>query len=127
VRFNWGEPVDRSIVRVYQLQPFALTVSFQTGVGVPGYYLAYPAIDFDENFSGIMTSSWGGPSEVPGSVYLDLANGGPWGGLLNYLVPGVANYNDLVNLGTVGNPFRWGDYYGCDLDPFDGNTLWFFG
>jgi hypothetical protein len=127
VRFNWGEPVDRSIVRVYQLQPFALTVSFQTGVGVPGYYLAYPAIDFDENFSGIMTSSWGGPSEVPGSVYLDLANGGPWGGLLNYLVPGVANYNDLVNLGTVGNPFRWGDYYGCDLDPFDGNTLWMYG
>ena len=127
IRHNWGEPADRSIVRAYQLQPFALTVSFQTGMGVPGFYLAYPAIDFDANFSGIMTCSWGGPGEVPGSVYLDLANGGPWGGALNYLVAGVSNYNDLVNLGTVGNPFRWGDYYGCDLDPFDQRTLWFYG
>lgn len=127
LRHNWGEPVDRSIIRAYQVQPFLATVDFQTGLGVSGYYLAYPAVDFDENFNGIVTSSWGGPGDFGGSVYIDLANGGPWGGGLNYLAAGLTNYNDLVNAGTAADPFRWGDYYGCDLDPFDGNTLWFYG
>ncbi|HEU4929199.1 MAG TPA: hypothetical protein VFU38_05165, partial [Candidatus Krumholzibacteria bacterium] len=127
IRHNFGEPVDRSVVRVYQFDPFALAVLFQTSVGIPGYYMAYPAVDFDNNFSGIMTCSFGGPTEFPGSVYLDLGNGGPWGGALNYLIAGANNYNDLVNAGTPGDPFRWGDYYGADRDPQDNKTIWMYG
>jgi hypothetical protein len=42
------------------------------------------------------------------------------------LVSGQTNYAD-GNAGTFADPYRWGDYYGCDRDDFDNATLWFYG
>ena len=126
IRINWGEPADRSAIQVFQIQPFVPAVSFQTSFGASGLYYAYPAVDFDLSFSGIVAFSRGGPTENPGSRYVDLPNGGPWGAS-GSLRAGLSSYNGSVSAGTPADPFRWGDYYGCDLDPFDWQTLWFYG
>ena len=125
-RINWGEPVDRSAIAVFQLQPFVPAVSFQTGFGASGLSYAYPNVDFDVNFNGIVAFSRVGTGENPGSRYVDLGNGGPWGAS-NLLAAGATSYTGSADAGTLADPYRWGDYYGCDLDPFDLRTLWFYG
>lgn len=126
-RINWGEATDRSAICIFQLQPYALTVSFQTPFGASGLYYAYPAVNFDTNYNGIVAFARGGPTENPGSRYVDIANGGPWGGSSNPLVGGASSYTGSVSAGTLADPYRWGDYYGCARDPFDNRTLWMYG
>jgi Secretion system C-terminal sorting domain len=125
-RYNFGEPMDRSVIWAYQLQPFAMTLSFNGGYGVVGAYLAYPTITFDPTYNGVFTFSFGSTSQFASAAYSQLNDDGPFHSVL-WIYFGSDNYNDLVNAGTIGNPFRWGDYYGCDLDPFDNRTVWMSG
>jgi hypothetical protein len=124
-RINWGEPADRAALGAFQVDPIANTVGFSGGLGASGLYYAYPAVDFDYSNRGIVAFSRVGTAENPGSRYVDL-NLGVWG-VSNLLAAGLSSYNGSPDAGTSGDPFRWGDYYGCDLDLFDSVSLWFYG
>lgn len=45
---------------------------------------------------------------------------------LGGLVGGLADFT-LGGSGTTGNPYRWGNYTGCALDPMDSRTFWMCG
>ncbi|NIM65324.1 MAG: T9SS type A sorting domain-containing protein [Candidatus Latescibacteria bacterium] len=124
-RHNWGEADDRSRLQMYQINTNTQSIFWELGWGSPGYYYAYPAVDFDISNRGIVCFSRGGPTEFIGTRYADLSLGGPLGASA-LLVAGLANYAGGGS-GTLSNPYRWGDYYGCDLDPSDNRTLWFYG
>lgn len=124
-RKDTGEGIDRSEAHVYQINTVAKNVYMTASVWTPGYYFAYPAIDFDTNDDGIMVFSGGGPSEYIGTYYADVLLGGGISSP-NLLAAGQANYAG-GGAGTFADPYRWGDYYGCDRDPFDNLTLWFYG
>jgi hypothetical protein len=124
-RKDTGEGIDRSEAHVYQINTVAKNVYMTAGIWSPGYYYAYPAIDFDTNDDGIMVFSRGGPTEYVGTYYSDVLLGGGISSS-NLLAAGQANYAG-GGAGTFADPYRWGDYYGCDRDPFDNLTLWFFG
>jgi hypothetical protein len=127
IRYNWGEPTDRTNIQVFQLDTYTIgTVNYQNSFGNSGLYYSYPAVDFDNLKNGIVCFARGGPAEFPGSRYVDLSQGGPWGGS-NLLVAGQTNYTGGSAPGTFSNPKRWGDYYGCARDPYDNKTLWFYG
>jgi hypothetical protein len=125
-RFNWGEPTDRSAIAVFQVGTVAKTINYQTPYGGPGFYYSYPAVDLDTSLDGVVTFAWGGPANFPGTRYSNLPSGGPISGS-STLVVGLANYAGGGTAGTFADPYRWGDYYGCDLDPYDNRTLWFYG
>ncbi|MFH1755857.1 MAG: T9SS type A sorting domain-containing protein [Candidatus Latescibacterota bacterium] len=124
-RKNTGEAVDRSEAHVYQIHTIAKSIYFTGGLWQAGYYYAYPAIDFDEDNNGIMVFSRGGPSQFMGTYYADVLLGGGISSS-SLLAAGQTNYAG-GGAGTFADPFRWGDYYGCDADPFDNLTLWFYG
>jgi hypothetical protein len=127
-RANWGEPTDRSAIACFQVSTSAQTINYQTFFGATGAYYAYPAVDFDTSTErdGVVTFSYGGPSSFVGTRFVNLPEGGPWSGS-SQLVAGQAYYAGGGTAGTFADPYRWGDYYGCDLDPFDNRTLWFYG
>ena len=125
-RINWGEATDRSAIGVFQFNPNTLALAFQTSFGASGLYYAYPALEFDTSYNGIVAFSRAGPAENPGSRYVDLAAGGPWGGS-NLLFAGATSYTGSVSAGTLADPYRWGDYYGAALDPADYRTIWMYG
>gem|GEM_PF-2649348 len=125
-RVNWGETSDRSAIAVFQINPGSRTLNYEQHFGATGFYYAYPAVDFDDSFRGIVSFARGGPTESPGTRYASLPVGGPWGGSVA-LQAGLADYTGSINAGTLADPKRWGDYYGCARDAFDPNTLWFFG
>jgi hypothetical protein len=124
-RKDTGEGIDRSEARVYQINTTAKTLHYSGGIWAPGYYYAYPAIDFDGANQGIMVFSRGGPSEYIGTRYADVLLGGGISSS-SLLVAGQADYAG-GGAGTFADPYRWGDYYGCDLDPYDVVTLRFYG
>jgi hypothetical protein len=129
-RYNWGEPTDRSVITVYQIGTVAKTLDYTASTGASGYYYAYPAVDLDTSTErdGVVTFSRGGPTEYVGTRYINLPKGGPFSVTgSSPLVAGQAYYAGGGTAGTFADPYRWGDYYGCDLDAFDNRTLWFFG
>jgi hypothetical protein len=115
---------SKSAVACYQVSTTAKTIGFNVAVASSNWY-AYPAVDFDKSYDGVVTFSSGGTSTFPGTRYINLPLNGPWG-TSSLLVAGQAWYAGGA-AGTSGDPYRWGDYYGCDLDPFDDKTLWFYG
>jgi hypothetical protein len=125
-RHNSGG-TDYSRITVFQVNTSTKAVNYQVAYGSDGLYYAYPAVDFDRNtLDGIVCFSWGGPSNYPGTRYTNLPSGGPFAGS-SQLVAGLANYAGGGTPGTAANPYRWGDYYGCDVDPVDWQSLWFYG
>jgi hypothetical protein len=126
IRYNWGEPTDRSNIQVFQFNPNTLALNYEGSFGAPGLYYAYPAVEFDTSLNGIVAFSRAGPAENPGSRYVDLPAGGPWGGS-SLLAAGASSYTGSSDAGTINDPYRWGDYYGAALDPSDNRTIWMYG
>jgi len=127
IRSNWGEPTDRTNIQVYQLDTYSVgTVDFQGSFGLSGHYYSYPAVDFDNNYNGVVCFARGGPTEFPGTRYVGLPQGGPFDSSA-LLVAGQTDYTGGTAPGTFADPKRWGDYYGCARDPYDFKTLWFYG
>jgi hypothetical protein len=127
-RYNWGEAVDRSVVEIYLINTATRVLSEQSGpLGSPGYYYAYPAVDYDPLDRGIVVFSRGGPSENVSVRYANYTEGVGFSGS-SLLRAGYAYYSDGVNPGTSTYPYRWGDYFGCDIErDGDFRTFWFYG
>jgi len=126
-RVNWGEPTDRSAIEIYVINTSTRAIQAETGGwGQPGNYYAYPAVDLDPLTRGIICFSRGGPAEFVGTRYTDYTEGGAFA-TSGLLVSGQANYAGGGS-GTLSSPYRWGDYYGCDIDrASDNRTFWFYG
>ncbi|GAG22233.1 unnamed protein product, partial [marine sediment metagenome] len=87
----------------------------------PGLYWAYPAVDVDDTgANGIVVATHGGPTLDLGVYYVELPLGGAFGAA-RVLKDGESTYWDPAT------PHRWGDYWGCQLDPVDWKTMWFTG
>jgi hypothetical protein len=127
-RVNWGEATDRSAVEIYLIDTINRVLSQETGsFGAAGFYYAYPAVDFDPTDRGIVVFSRGGPSENIGVRHANFTEGGAIG-VSALLRTGYAYYDDEYNAGSAIDPFRWGDYFGCDVDrDGDNRTMWFYG
>jgi len=125
-RVNWGEGTDRSAIQMYIINTSTRALVQESGLGGPGLYYAYPAVDLDTSGRGIVCFSRGGPTEFVGTRYVDYVEGGGYS-TSNLLVAGQASYAGGGS-GTIGSPYRWGDYYGCDIDrDSDNRTFWFYG
>jgi len=127
-RVNWGEAVDRSAIEIYVIDTWTRVLTQETGAfGTTGLYYAYPAVDLDPLNRGIVVFSRGGPAENVSVRHSNFTEGGVIGASA-LLRSGYAYYSDGVNPGTSTYPYRWGDYFGCDLD-WDGDdrTFWFYG
>lgn len=127
-RVNWGEATDRSAVEIYLIDTTTRTIAQESGPwGASGLYYAYPAVDFDPLDRGIIVFSRGGPGENVGIRYSDFTEGGSFSAS-SLLRSGYAYYADGSNPGTSAFPYRWGDYFGCDIErDGDNRTLWFYG
>ena len=123
-RKDTGEGIDRSEAHVYQIATSTKTIYFSGGLWAPGYYYAFPALDFDYSHRGVMVCSRGGPTEFLGARYADVLLGGGISSS-SLLVSGQTNYAGGGS-GTVSSPYRWGSYFGCDLDAFDQLSLWMY-
>lgn len=93
-----------------------------------GYYISYQSLDIDEY--GRVGLCYAQCSYV-NSLYLTVSYF-VWDWLetsiidLGTVAPGQANFT-IGGAGTIGNPYRWGNYTGCAVDPVDDRTLWVVG
>jgi hypothetical protein len=118
--------VDYSGFVVFQVSTTSKTIISEDGYAANGHYIAYPSVELDKTGNGVVCYSHGGPTRFIGTYYRNLAHGGPLSSA-SMLAFGWTNYEDLYNAGTPSDPFRWGDYLGSDLDPYDDKTLWIYG
>jgi hypothetical protein len=127
VRVNWGETDDRSGVKVYQVDTSARSLYYESPtLGTTGLYYFFPAVDFDPLGRGIVTFARGGADEFCGTWYAEIG----WGGSVSsssQLSAGTRAYVGFSSNGSSTDPYRWGDYLGCDLDPEDERMFWIYG
>ena len=94
----------------------------------PGFFWAYPALDVDEHGRiGITFATCSQSSSRYLSVGFLIYD---WNQLAildsGTLVYGLADFT-LGGSGTIGSPYRWGNWSGCAIDPVDDRTFWMCG
>jgi hypothetical protein len=127
-RINYGGGSDESAIEVYIIDTVSRTIAQETGGwGATDLFYCYPSVDFDTLDRGVVCFLRGGPSLYPEARYTDLTEGGSFSGS-SLLIAGTDWKDDISNAGTNADPYRLGDYNGCDLNrDGDNRTLWFHG
>jgi hypothetical protein len=122
-----GTP-NTSAIEVYIINTVTRVIAQETGgFWASDLYYCYPAVDFDPLDRGVVSFLRGGPGEFPQARYVDLTEGGVFSGS-SLLLAGTDWKSDGSNAGTNADPYRLGDYNGCDLNrDGDNRTLWFYG
>ncbi|MEJ2720152.1 MAG: T9SS type A sorting domain-containing protein [bacterium] len=117
---------DLSAAKVSKIGVSPVAYSTGTAFVVYNCYVSYPSLDVDEYgrvgltytyCSNLITSYL--------STYYRVTDfeSDVDGGLL---AMGSANFT-LGGSGTISNPYRWGNYTGCAIDPVDNRTFWIIG
>lgn len=106
-RHNWGEASDRAIIRLYEIEPLAGTLHGNIGTGASGLYYWFPTVaaDYAGNTLFVFARTGPGAGALPEVRYIDYLAGGSFGFSVQ-LKSGENNYGG----------FRWGDYFGAQLD-----------
>ncbi|UCG53438.1 MAG: T9SS type A sorting domain-containing protein [Candidatus Latescibacterota bacterium] len=115
-----------AVANIDRIDVATLTVGQRESFGAADHFISYTALDTDE--LDRMTIAWAmcGPSRYLSVHYVlwDLATASGVGE--GDLVLGLADYT-TGGSGTIGDPYRWGNYFGCARDPVDDRTMWVVG
>lgn len=129
-RINYtGGAGDESAIEVYIIDTVNRTIAQESGGwgGGADLFYCYPSVDFDPLDRGVVSFLRGGVSVYPEARFTDFSEGGSFSSSA-LLAAGTDWKDDTSNAGTNADPYRLGDYNGCDLNrDGDNRTLWFFG
>lgn len=92
----------------------------------PGNYLAYPALTFTANGSGVTAATVAGPDYHPSACYVLLNQRDGVVGDIRLVAPGRGPIDGFTGYDPFGfappdRPNRWGDHSGAAVD---GDTSW---
>lgn len=106
-RHNWGEPSDRSVVDIWEIDPAANTILYGTRFGTSGmyYWFASSGADYGPNNFWTFARTGPGAGEFAEMRYVDM-QGGSFSSSSRQIKAGEGNYGE----------YRWGDYFGAQMD-----------
>jgi hypothetical protein len=116
--YNWGSGNVNSVVWWFKINTNA-TLAQQGGIGTPGYWYFFPAIEQDSNGNAIIVYNTSSSSSYVNVWYGALSASGSLTSN-NALVWGSSSYG-------TGTTARWGDYESARLDPTNGTQIWICG
>ena len=123
-RHNWGEPNDRSVVDLWEIDPTTNTILFGTRFGNSGLYYWFASCGADYGPNNFWTFARTGPAAGAFAEmrFVDI-QGGTFSSASRRIKAGANSYTG----------FRWGDYFGAQMDwgdwGFNGpcQRIWMFG